>query len=187
MECTGEIETGAGQVPWDLPTIRFSGQYYDSETGLHYNRFRYYDPGVGRYVSADPLGQHADANLYAYVGNSPTNAIDPLGLYTWADAGSDAAFFARNSTQGLAAAADGAIPFFDPFAGAGAYDPCDPTLAGSKRAGAATAAALAALATYGAANGSVRSARQVLRMLSRRLLGLERQNRSERRHIIRKL
>ncbi len=36
--------------------IRFPGQYYDEETGLHYNRFRYYDPVVGRYIGADPIG-----------------------------------------------------------------------------------------------------------------------------------
>ena len=37
--------------------VRFPGQYYDSETGLHYNRFRYYNPKDGRYVSADRIGQ----------------------------------------------------------------------------------------------------------------------------------
>ncbi|MEJ2613056.1 MAG: RHS repeat-associated core domain-containing protein [Candidatus Thiodiazotropha sp.] len=36
--------------------FRFQGQQFDEETGLHYNRFRYYDPGVGRFVSQDPLG-----------------------------------------------------------------------------------------------------------------------------------
>jgi RHS repeat-associated protein len=82
VECTGEIEMGSGQSPWDLPTIRFPGQYYDAETGLHYNRFRYYDPSIGRYVSADPIGQIAsgDPNLYAYVWNDPINYIDPSGL-----------------------------------------------------------------------------------------------------------
>jgi RHS repeat-associated protein len=61
--------------------IRFPGQYFDAETGLHYNRFRYYDPSVGRYVSADPVGQHADPNLYTYVLNNPVSLIDPLGLF----------------------------------------------------------------------------------------------------------
>jgi RHS repeat-associated protein len=37
--------------------LRFPGQYYDAETGLHYNRYRYYDPTIGRYISADPIGQ----------------------------------------------------------------------------------------------------------------------------------
>jgi hypothetical protein len=36
--------------------LRFAGQYYDGETGLHYNYFRYYDPGTGRYITADPIG-----------------------------------------------------------------------------------------------------------------------------------
>jgi RHS repeat-associated protein len=59
--------------------VRFPGQYYDEETGLHYNRFRYYDPAIGRYISADPIGQSGGANLYAYALNSPTAYIDPLG------------------------------------------------------------------------------------------------------------
>ena len=49
---------------WGGPTIRFPGQYYDAETGLHYNRFRYYDPSIGRYISADPIGQAGGVNVY---------------------------------------------------------------------------------------------------------------------------
>ena len=46
----------------------------------HYNRFRYYDPGLGRYISADPIGQAGGINLYGYVLNDPVNWIDPFGL-----------------------------------------------------------------------------------------------------------
>jgi RHS repeat-associated protein len=59
--------------------IRFQGQYLDEETGLHYNRFRYYDPVVGRFVSKDPIGLLGGFNLHHYVPN-PTEWIDPLGL-----------------------------------------------------------------------------------------------------------
>jgi RHS repeat-associated protein len=48
--------------------IRFPGQYQDAETGLHYNRFRYYDPGIGRYISADPIGQAGGLNVYCVPG-----------------------------------------------------------------------------------------------------------------------
>ena len=60
--------------------VRFPGQYFDTETGLHYNRFRYYEPSIGRYISADPIGQAGGLSLYAYAGNSPVNWSDPLGL-----------------------------------------------------------------------------------------------------------
>jgi RHS repeat-associated protein len=60
--------------------LRFPGQYLDSETGLHYNYFRDYDPGVGRYVESDPIGLGDGTNTYAYVANDPTSGIDPLGL-----------------------------------------------------------------------------------------------------------
>jgi RHS repeat-associated protein len=60
--------------------LRAPGQYFDSETGLHYNRFRYYSPAMGRYVSRDPLGLLAGSNLYRYAANNPINRIDPLGL-----------------------------------------------------------------------------------------------------------
>jgi RHS repeat-associated protein len=62
-----------------LNPIRFQGQYHDHETGLHYNRHRYYDPGVGRFVSKDPIGYAGGINLYAYAPN-PVLWTDPWGL-----------------------------------------------------------------------------------------------------------
>ncbi|WP_153101231.1 RHS repeat domain-containing protein [Paraburkholderia hayleyella] len=59
--------------------IRFQGQYHDHETGLHYNRYRYYDPEVGRFVGKDPIGYAGGLNTYQYTPN-PTGWIDPLGL-----------------------------------------------------------------------------------------------------------
>jgi RHS repeat-associated protein len=59
--------------------IRFQGQYEDIETGLYYNRFRYYDPDDGRYISQDPVGILGGENLYRYA-HCPVNWIDPLGL-----------------------------------------------------------------------------------------------------------
>ncbi|MFE1955468.1 putative T7SS-secreted protein [Streptomyces sp. NPDC059524] len=59
--------------------LRFPGQYFDPETGLHYNYFRHYDPETGRYTSPDPLGLAPAPNPVAYVGN-PHAGCDPLGL-----------------------------------------------------------------------------------------------------------
>ena len=59
--------------------FRLQGQQFDEETGLHYNRFRYYDPGVGRFVSQDPIGLNGGFNLFLFV-NNPLSWIDPLGL-----------------------------------------------------------------------------------------------------------
>ncbi|MFF3576352.1 putative T7SS-secreted protein [Streptomyces mirabilis] len=59
--------------------LRFPGQYYDSETGLHYNFLRHYDPQTGRYASPDPLGLAPAPNPVSYVDN-PNTASDPLGL-----------------------------------------------------------------------------------------------------------
>ncbi len=59
--------------------IRFQGQYIDDETGLHYNRYRYYDPDSARFLTQDPVGLHGGANLYLYVPN-PTAWVDERGL-----------------------------------------------------------------------------------------------------------
>ncbi len=59
--------------------LRFQGQYFDQETGLHYNRHRYYNPKSGLFTTADPIGLAGGLNNYQYVKN-PTGYTDPLGL-----------------------------------------------------------------------------------------------------------
>ena len=59
--------------------LRFQGQYFDAESGLHYNRHRYYNPDVGRYLTPDPVKLAGGINGYRYVPN-PTGWVDPLGL-----------------------------------------------------------------------------------------------------------
>jgi len=74
---------GQAQVGISIVTnnLRLPGQYYDAETGLHYNFQRYYDPTVGRFISEDPLGfGGGDVNLYTYTGNRPISLSDPSGL-----------------------------------------------------------------------------------------------------------
>ncbi|MCC8367009.1 RHS repeat protein [Xenorhabdus sp. PB61.4] len=59
--------------------FRFLGQYEDEENGLYYNRFRYYSPETGQYISPDPIGLLGGFNPYGYV-NNPVGSIDPFGL-----------------------------------------------------------------------------------------------------------
>ena len=59
--------------------LRFQGQYYDSETGLHYNRHRYYDPNCGQFTTQDPIGLLGGMNAYQYAPN-PMTWVDPWGL-----------------------------------------------------------------------------------------------------------
>ena len=66
--------------------VRFPGQYYDQETGLHYNYFRYYDPETGRYVTSDPIGLAGGINPYLYTTANPLSYIDPFGLLSWSEA-----------------------------------------------------------------------------------------------------
>lgn len=58
----------------------FTGRELDAESGFYHYRNRTYDPGVGRFISRDPLGLVAGANAFTYVGNDPVNRTDPLGL-----------------------------------------------------------------------------------------------------------
>jgi RHS repeat-associated protein len=74
-----ENPASAGVFSYNL---RFPGQYFDVETGKHYNYFRDYDPAIGRYIESDPIGLFGGVNTYAYVGNWPLAATDPLGLDT---------------------------------------------------------------------------------------------------------
>ncbi|KAA8563548.1 putative deoxyribonuclease RhsC [Pseudomonas extremaustralis] len=59
--------------------LRFQGQYFDQESGLHYNRHRYYNPDIGRYLTPDPVKLAGGINGYQYVPN-PTGWVDPIGL-----------------------------------------------------------------------------------------------------------
>lgn len=72
----GQAQIGTAAVTNNL---RLPGQYLDSETGLHYNWRRYFDPETGRYLTPDPLGLEGGGNLYAYVEADPINNIDPSG------------------------------------------------------------------------------------------------------------
>jgi RHS repeat-associated protein len=63
--------------------VRFPGQYFDGDTGLHYNYFRYYDPSTGRYVTSDPIGLSGGFNTYSYAGTNPIKNIDKQGLSYW--------------------------------------------------------------------------------------------------------
>ena len=91
-----EISNEQGEIVWSVSyraygnvvkkeieqvenNLRFQGQYFDAETGLHYNRFRYYSPDTGRFINQDPIGLLGGINNYQYAPN-PVGWVDPLGL-----------------------------------------------------------------------------------------------------------
>jgi RHS repeat-associated protein len=77
LDAYGALRTLEG--PKHACPFRWPGQYEDEETGLYYNRFRYYDPESGEYVSADPIRLRGGKCLYSYVAD-PVRSIDPVGL-----------------------------------------------------------------------------------------------------------
>jgi len=91
----GEVVWRATTNPFGATTIlpgnqmvlnlRLPGQYFDAESGLHYNWHRYYDPRIGRYTQADPARLLGGPNFYLYVGGNPLNLIDPYGLWWFGD------------------------------------------------------------------------------------------------------
>jgi len=86
----GAVVWSADYLPFGLATVdpassvesnwRFPGQFWDGESGLHYNYQRTCHPGLGRYLEPDPLGEWDSSNVYLYVGSNPITVIDPWGL-----------------------------------------------------------------------------------------------------------
>ena len=70
-------------VIWN--TRLFAGREFEVETGLYYNRARYYSPKLWRFLSRDPIDVGDDVNLYRYVGNNSVNYTDPTGKYIYID------------------------------------------------------------------------------------------------------
>ncbi|MFH1985623.1 MAG: RHS repeat-associated core domain-containing protein [Pseudomonadota bacterium] len=98
----GQAAINADTVP---NHFRFAGQYFDSESSLHYNYQRYFDPSAGRYLTPDPIGFGGGVNLFVYVKNNPLNLIDSYGLWSiWSGSSGVAAWgpWGGNAGSGFA-------------------------------------------------------------------------------------
>ncbi|MGB7301807.1 MAG: DUF6765 family protein [Burkholderiaceae bacterium] len=76
-----KMSTGLRGAIDDFMPLRLPGQYFDTDTGLHDNYQRSYNPATGKYLGPDPLGLRAGADRYRYAAQSPMDTTDPLGLY----------------------------------------------------------------------------------------------------------
>jgi len=100
----GELLRATGAAGLSNP-LRYEGKLEDRETGLVYYGFRYYHPGLGRWIGKDPMGEVGGLNLYGYVGGDPINWMDPYGLWTWRgvmEGTADWLVAQRNETKELA-------------------------------------------------------------------------------------
>lgn len=88
-DVTGAVVWKAAYTPFGEPSdssggvsvgLGFPGQLRDEETGLYSNGFRDYDPSLGRYIEADPIGLNGGINAFAYAENNPVSLVDPSGL-----------------------------------------------------------------------------------------------------------
>jgi RHS repeat-associated protein len=96
LDTWGRNDSNQGsQTLHDCP-IRFQGQWFDEECGLHYSRFRYFDPKTANFISQDPIGLVGGLNVYSYAKN-PIHWIDPLGLKARID---ENGFFAHSNEYG---------------------------------------------------------------------------------------
>ena len=75
----GERLYAAGTMA-DANPFQFSTKFRDAETGLYYYGYRYYTPGIGRWLNRDPIGERGGPNLYASCRNDMHSRVDPLGL-----------------------------------------------------------------------------------------------------------
>ena len=80
----GKIIVQSGAYADENP-LRFSSEYFDTETGLVYYNYRYYNPDLGRWLSKDPIGERGGYNLYVIVGNNIINNFDFIGLAAWTE------------------------------------------------------------------------------------------------------